>query len=119
MAKVCSSKDTEHSLLWNWGWEKLISMTTDGGKNMYGSMASVGWISEGVMHMGSDNPIVFHHITHQEAPCCRIFSTGDTRGHGHCDFNTGLHLTPRVWWTSPSQHFLESNQNMMMTTCPG
>jgi hypothetical protein len=52
-------------------WEKLKIVTTDSGKNMCGSKTDVvERICKEVMQVGSETPIVFHCIIHQEALCC-------------------------------------------------
>jgi hypothetical protein len=59
-------------------WEELRSVTTDGGKNMCGSKTGiVGRICKEVMQVGSETPIVFHCVIHQEALCCQILSLKD------------------------------------------
>jgi hypothetical protein len=56
-------------------WEKSKSVTTDGGKDVCGSKTSaVGKICKEVMQVGSETPMVFHCIIHQEALCCQILS---------------------------------------------
>jgi hypothetical protein len=58
--------------------EKLKSVTTDGGKNMCASKTGVvGRIYKEVMQVGSETPMVFHCIIHQEALCCQILSLKD------------------------------------------
>jgi len=50
-------------------------MTTDIGRNMYGSKAdTVGRICEEVMHPRSNNPTVLHCIIYQKALFCKILS---------------------------------------------
>jgi hypothetical protein len=64
---------------------------------MYGSMAGVGRISEGVVHMGSDNPTMFYCIIHQEALCCKIFfirHTSSQYKHYKTFFATGTDHVP-------------------------
>jgi hypothetical protein len=59
-------------------WEKLKSVTTDGGKNMCDSKTGVvGWICKEMMQVGSETPMAFHCIIHQEALCCQIMSLKD------------------------------------------
>jgi hypothetical protein len=56
-------------------WETLNNVTTDGGKNMCGSkIGVVGRICKEGMQVGSETPMVFHCITHQEALCCQTLS---------------------------------------------
>jgi hypothetical protein len=53
----------------------LKNVTTGGGKNMYGSKTGVvGQICKEVIQVGSETPMVFHCIIHQEALCCQILS---------------------------------------------
>jgi hypothetical protein len=59
-------------------WEKLKSVTTYGGRNMCGSKTGVVWrICKEVIKVGSETPMVFHCIIHQEAPCCQMLSLKD------------------------------------------
>jgi hypothetical protein len=56
-------------------WEKLKSVTTDGGKIICGSKTGVvRRICNEVMQVGSETPMVFHCIIHQKALCCQILS---------------------------------------------
>lgn len=56
-------------------WEKLTSVTTDGGKNMSGqNKGVVGRIISKVKDSGSTVPLIFHCIVHQEALCSKVIS---------------------------------------------
>jgi len=56
-------------------WEKLASMTTDIGRNMYGSKTgTVRRICKEVMHLRSSNPTAVHCIIYQKALFCKILS---------------------------------------------
>lgn len=86
LIKMCSLKCTttgedlfhylEQSLkLLQLSWEKLISVTTDGGKNMSGqNKGVVGRIITRQKDSGSAAPLIFHCIVHQEALCAKILS---------------------------------------------
>jgi hypothetical protein len=58
-------------------WEKLKSVTTDGRKTCGANTSVVGRICKEVMQDGSETPMVFHCIIHQEALCCQILSLND------------------------------------------
>lgn len=54
-------------------WAKLVSVTTDGGRNMSGqNKGLVGKIKTKLAEIGCDNPLFFHCIVHQEALCCKV-----------------------------------------------
>lgn len=54
-------------------WAKLVSVTTDGGRNMSGqNKGLVGRIKTKLAEIGCDNPLFFHCIVHQEALCCKV-----------------------------------------------
>jgi hypothetical protein len=56
-------------------WDKLISITTDGGKNMSGhNKGVVGRVNSKLLESGSEVPYTFHCIVHQEALCCKVLS---------------------------------------------
>jgi hypothetical protein len=59
-------------------WEKLKSVTTDGGKNMCGSKTGVvGRICKEVKEIGSETPMVFQCIIHHKTLCCQVLSLKD------------------------------------------
>jgi hypothetical protein len=61
-------------------WKKLNIVTTDGGKSMCGSKTGVvGRICKEAMQVGSETPMVFYCIIHQEALCCQILSLKGNR----------------------------------------
>jgi len=52
-------------------WKKLVSVTTDSGKNMSGSNKGVvGRIKKKMLQNDYEIPMNFHYIIHQEALCC-------------------------------------------------
>ncbi|XP_045504708.1 general transcription factor II-I repeat domain-containing protein 2A-like isoform X2 [Colias croceus] len=56
-------------------WEKLVSVTTDGGRNMSGqNKGLVGRIKTKLAEIGCDIPLFFHCIIHQEALCSKVVS---------------------------------------------
>jgi hypothetical protein len=56
-------------------WEKLVSVTTDGGRNMSGqNKGLVGRIKTKLAEIGCDMPLFFHCIVHQEALCCKVLA---------------------------------------------
>ncbi|XP_060845827.1 general transcription factor II-I repeat domain-containing protein 2-like [Rhopalosiphum padi] len=56
-------------------WKKLVSVTTDGGKNMSGSNKGVvGRIKKKMLQNDYEIPMNFHCIIHQEALCCKVFA---------------------------------------------
>lgn len=56
-------------------WEKLISVTTDGGKNMSGqNKGVVGRIISKMKESELTVPLIFHCIVHQEALCSKVIS---------------------------------------------
>lgn len=56
-------------------WHKLVSVTTDGGRNMSGqNKGLVGRIRTKLEEIGCDIPLFFHCIIHQEALCCRVLA---------------------------------------------
>jgi hypothetical protein len=56
-------------------WEKLVSVTTDGGRNMSGqNKGLVGRIKTKLAEIGCDMPLFFHCIVHQEASCCKVLA---------------------------------------------
>lgn len=58
-----------------WSWEKLTSVTTNGGRNTCCSKTGVvGRICMEFQNIGHDNPMVFHYSMHQESLCCKFFS---------------------------------------------
>jgi len=55
--------------------KKLISITTDGGKNMSGiHKGFVGRIKTKMIDNKFEMPMVFHCIIHQEALCCKVLA---------------------------------------------
>jgi hypothetical protein len=86
-------------------WEKLKSVTTDGGRNKCGSkIGVVGRICKEVMQVGSEIPMVFHCVIHQEALCSQILLVKDVR-----DIVTStVNYFRRNGWTHRQfQHFLK------------
>ncbi|CAH2108321.1 unnamed protein product [Euphydryas editha] len=56
-------------------WGKLVSVTTDGGKNMSGqNKGLIGRIKSKIEDIGCDIPLFFHCIVHQEALCCKVLA---------------------------------------------
>ena len=56
-------------------WEKLVAVTTDGGRNMSGqNKGLVGTIKTKRAEIGCDIPLFFHCIIHQEALCSKVVS---------------------------------------------
>ncbi|CAG9786413.1 unnamed protein product [Diatraea saccharalis] len=56
-------------------WKKLVSVTTDGGRNMSGqNKGSVGRIMTKLAGIGCTIPLFFHCIIHQEALCSKVLS---------------------------------------------
>jgi hypothetical protein len=56
-------------------WEKLVSVTTDGGRNMSGqNKGLVGRIKTKLAEICCDMPLFFHCIVHQEALCCKVLA---------------------------------------------
>ncbi|XP_060876930.1 general transcription factor II-I repeat domain-containing protein 2A-like [Metopolophium dirhodum] len=56
-------------------WKKLVSVTTDGGKNMSGSNKGVvGRIKKKMLQNDYEIPMNFHCIIHQEALCCKVLA---------------------------------------------
>ncbi|CAK1597303.1 unnamed protein product [Parnassius mnemosyne] len=56
-------------------WEKLVSVTTDGGRNMSGqNKGLVGRIKSKLAEIGCAIPLFFHCIIHQEALCSKVVS---------------------------------------------
>lgn len=56
-------------------WEKLVSVTTEGGRNMSGqNKGLVGRIKSKLAEIGCANPLFFHCIIHQEALCSKVVS---------------------------------------------
>lgn len=54
-------------------WNKLTSITTDGGKNMSGhNKGVVGRVNSKLQESGFELPYIFHCIIHQEALCCKV-----------------------------------------------
>ncbi|GBP18971.1 General transcription factor II-I repeat domain-containing protein 2 [Eumeta japonica] len=86
LVKMCSLKGTttredlfhhlEQALdSLQFSWEKLTSVTTDGGKNMIGQNKGVAErIISKVKDSGSTVPLIFHCIVHQEALCSKVIS---------------------------------------------
>jgi hypothetical protein len=71
-------ESTGNSSLFGIELRKVKSVTTDGGENMCGSKTGVlGRICKEVMQVGSETPMVFHCIIHQEVLCCQILSLKD------------------------------------------
>lgn len=86
LADLCSLKGTTigedlfesiNKCLNNLGleWKKLVSITTDGGKNMSGSNKGVvGRIKKKMLQNDYEIPMNFHCIIHQEALCCKVLA---------------------------------------------
>ncbi|CAH1634822.1 unnamed protein product [Spodoptera littoralis] len=56
-------------------WGKLVSVTTDGGRNMSGqNKGLVGRIKTKLAEIGCNIPLFFHCIIHQEALCSKVVS---------------------------------------------
>ncbi|XP_045538423.1 general transcription factor II-I repeat domain-containing protein 2A-like [Papilio machaon] len=56
-------------------WQKLVSVTTDGGRNMSGANKGlVGRIKTKLGEIGCQIPLFFHCIIHQEALCCKVLA---------------------------------------------
>ncbi|CAH1173813.1 unnamed protein product [Phaedon cochleariae] len=56
-------------------WKKLVSVTTDGGRNMSGqNKGLVGRIKTKMTEIECDIPLFFHCIIHQEALCCKVLA---------------------------------------------
>jgi hypothetical protein len=59
-------------------WKKLVSVTTDGGKNMSGSNKGVvGRIKKKLLENDYEISMNFHCIIHQEALCCKVLACQD------------------------------------------
>ena len=56
-------------------WQKLVSVTTDGGRNMSRvNKGLVGRIKTKMTGIGCNIPVFFHCIIHQEALCCKVLA---------------------------------------------
>jgi len=56
-------------------WKKLVSVTTDSGKNMSGSNEGVvGRIKKNMLQNNYEIPMNFHCIIDQEALCCKVLA---------------------------------------------
>ena len=59
-------------------WNKLVSVTTDGGRNMSGiNKGLIGRINTKMVEERHEAPMIFHCIIHQEALCCKILAWKD------------------------------------------
>lgn len=67
----CNLEQALASMKLSWG--KLLSVTTDGGKNMSGeNKGLVGRIKTKLVEIGCDVPLFFHCIIDQEALCSKL-----------------------------------------------
>jgi hypothetical protein len=54
-------------------WNKLVRVTTDGGRNMSGiNKGLIGKINAKMVEERHEAPMIFHCIIHQEALCCKV-----------------------------------------------
>ncbi|KAL4101074.1 hypothetical protein QTP88_021094 [Uroleucon formosanum] len=59
-------------------WNKLVSVTTDGGRNMSGiNKGLIGRINAKMVEERHEAPMIFHCIIHQEALCCKVLAWKD------------------------------------------
>ncbi|KAL4082395.1 hypothetical protein QTP88_029993 [Uroleucon formosanum] len=88
LAELCSLKGTttgedlfieiDKTFKKHLSWNKLVSVTTDGGRNMSGiNKGLIGRINAEMVEERHEAPMIFHCIIHQEALCCKVLAWKD------------------------------------------
>ncbi|KAL4096394.1 hypothetical protein QTP88_021356 [Uroleucon formosanum] len=88
LAELCSLKGTttgedlfieiDKTFKKHLSWNKLVSVTTDGDRNMSGiNKGLIGRINAEMVEERHEAPMIFHCIIHQEALCCKVLAWKD------------------------------------------